>query len=305
MKRKGRYKMFKKKVLILSLGTGKPNITIDNIEALEQTSQSDRSPYTITNYRFNEDTEDVEKAAFLAIPLIKKFEPEEVVILGTVQSAWAELAYMITTGIFGKNTYSRSRDEFEKLVSMRPKSGKDTEDQVRYELERIINRLFEKTISVSSATDIKRITAICTKYGISKEELDTNYNELREHFEKIFNDKDTEYKVGFDITHSFRSLPIFNLVLLNYFRNIKDIEIDISNIYYGCFEANRECGYAPVVDLNELIYSMDLTTGVKEFLDTGNTVSLIDAINKNEENENEKNIITKELRNINDSFQFN
>jgi hypothetical protein len=87
--------------------------------------------------------------------------------------------------------------------------------------------------------------------------------------------------VAFDITHSFRSLSLYNLVILNYFKYVTLYDIDISHVYYGNLEVKREMNdEAPIVDLKDLVDVLKLTNGVNEFKNTGNAITLLPLLEK-------------------------
>jgi CRISPR-associated DxTHG motif protein len=96
-------------------------------------------------------------------------------------------------------------------------------------------------------------------------------------------EKGVEYEVAFDITHSFRSLPIYNLVVLNYLQNVSGFDMKISHIYYGNFDIRSEMGgKAPLVDLADIGEVLNLTSAVSEFKNTGNAKSLINILPESE-----------------------
>jgi CRISPR-associated Csx2 family protein len=79
----------------------------------------------------------------------------------------------------------------------------------------------------------------------------------------------------FDITHGFRSLPMLNMVLINYAKLLKNISI--SGIYYGAFDAKYEKGgsdYAPVWDLTDFQVVQEWSNSANIFLKTGNAMPL-------------------------------
>ncbi len=94
-------------------------------------------------------------------------------------------------------------------------------------------------------------------------------------FEKI-NDKDD---VIFDITHSFRSLPMLGMVLLNYAKVLKQIKV--SGIYYGAFETlgptfniearipNPSDRKAPILELTSFSNLQDWTNASNVFKNHG------------------------------------
>ena len=101
---------------------------------------------------------------------------------------------------------------------------------------------------------------------------------------EIFNTIASEIQDGdhlfFDITHSFRSLPMLALVALNYLRVVKNVIIE--KIYYGAFETlgpipqvkamKREDRNAPIFDLTPFVDLLQWTTAADHFIRTGNTL---------------------------------
>lgn len=80
----------------------------------------------------------------------------------------------------------------------------------------------------------------------------------------------------FDITHGFRSLPMLALVLVNYAKFLKNVEV--RSITYGNFEAREEVSdadgtvrsKAPIIDLLPLSGIQDWTFAAADYLKNGN-----------------------------------
>ena len=97
--------------------------------------------------------------------------------------------------------------------------------------------------------------------------------EIRKNFRTVIDQLHKEDEVFFDITHSFRSLPMLNLVALNYARALNRLQI--KGIYYGAFEAlgpprevekmPEEQRVAPVFDLTFYALLLDWSFAVDEF----------------------------------------
>ncbi|MFQ3620262.1 MAG: TIGR02221 family CRISPR-associated protein [Spirochaetales bacterium] len=106
--------------------------------------------------------------------------------------------------------------------------------------------------------------------------------ELWQIFSTIFECIQESETLYADITHSFRSLPMFGLVLLNYARMLKNIRV--GGIYYGAFEAlgspaqinavPPEQRIAPVFDLTSVYSLMEWNTAVNLFLQAGRAEEL-------------------------------
>ncbi|MEB3887255.1 TIGR02221 family CRISPR-associated protein [Lyngbya sp. CCY1209] len=94
----------------------------------------------------------------------------------------------------------------------------------------------------------------------SPEDIWTIFNKVNECLEE-------GDRVIFDITHSFRSVPIVALLAVSYFRVVRNIAIE--GLLYGAFEA-KENGITPTFDLLPVVRLFDWLTATDQFLKTGN-----------------------------------
>lgn len=85
-------------------------------------------------------------------------------------------------------------------------------------------------------------------------------------------------EVIFDITHSFRSIPMLALVVLNYAKVVKNI--NIIGIYYGAYEAKDEEGVAPVFDLKEFDRLLEWAYAVNSFVKFGDSRQILELVNR-------------------------
>ena len=101
--------------------------------------------------------------------------------------------------------------------------------------------------------------------------------EIWEIFQIIFDNLDRGDEVVFDITHSFRSIPMLVMVVLNYAKVVKSVSL--KGIYYGAFEvlgtpaevekmplAER---LAPIFDMTPFDSLMDWSVAIDRFLGAG------------------------------------
>jgi len=80
-------------------------------------------------------------------------------------------------------------------------------------------------------------------------------------------------EVIFDITHSFRSIPIVALISVSYLRIVK--EVKIAGLLYGAYEAKNETtNETPTFDLLPIVSLLDWTTATDQFIKTGNGENL-------------------------------
>lgn len=279
----------KEKILILTLGTGKrvgidASIEEDELEAkLKETIEKKEFNYDAVEYQMDNEAEST-PSEFVAEPLTKSFRPDKIFIIGTVKSSWASFLSK-----FG----NLDLEKIAKLYKIQESHGIQTKEKELEEVTKEINEILKKGIVKEPFHEVKEIQAIVTRYGINEEELLENY-QLISGIGKYLR-KDVSYEIAFDITHSFRSMPIYNLVILNYFKQVSQYDITISHVYYGNVEVRRENqDIASIVDLADLVQVLDLTNGTSEFKNTGNAETLLSLIPDEE----------KELRNALEKFDW-
>lgn len=93
-------------------------------------------------------------------------------------------------------------------------------------------------------------------------------------FDIVSNQIDEGDEIVLDITHSFRSIPMLALVVLNYAKVVKDAKI--LKIYYGAWEAKDGKNIAPIFDLTPLDEILEWSQAVNAFLKYGNSGHLKD-----------------------------
>lgn len=117
--------------------------------------------------------------------------------------------------------------------------------------------------------------------------------EIWEIFKIIFDELDNNDDVYIDITHGFRSLPLLSIVLINYAKSIKNI--NIKGVYYGAWEArDHKTDIAPIFDLTSFTHIQEWANASNIFLKMGNSDlicelahrELIPIIKRNDENKN-------------------
>ena len=124
-------------------------------------------------------------------------------------------------------------------------------------------------------------------------------NEMWEIFETLYNLLEESDELYFDLTHSFRYLPMLVLVLGNYAKFLKSAKV--CSITYGNYEArDPETNVAPIVDLLPLSSLQDWTFATADFLENGHADRLValsdkslDPLMRNEETRTDD---TKRLR---------
>ena len=102
-------------------------------------------------------------------------------------------------------------------------------------------------------------------------------NEIWSIFNTIYNKLEDEDEIYFDVTHAFRSIPLFSTILFNFARFMKNVTVKA--VYYGAFEklgsayVVREMEVknriAPIIDLTHLVKLQNFTQVASGFVEYG------------------------------------
>jgi len=244
------------KVLVTALGTGQ--LSRSNDRANDQLRRKyDSATYVIKD---GESTSEY-TTTFIAEALITHYRIERVYIVGTAKSMWEEL-YSNFSGDDCDNNYCR------KLEQMIKDSRYDN-----YLYDRDYLRKVE--VALDKQLDFDGSGCYLIKYGLDREELLSNFNVLMQIGEKL----QPGDELYVDITHSFRSLAIFQYMMTSFIENLSDRDIRIVKILYGMLDIKREMGdKAPVVDLTLINELNHWIKGIYELEQYGNGYLVADLL---------------------------
>ncbi len=256
-----------KRVLILTLGTGR--FEKDGEERL--VSRYLEANYTINGKAF-------EHTRYVAEPLIREYNPDEIIVLGTVCSGWGGF-YVAFSELKSMDFNAHLNDPdyqyLYKLETDKSRFNKDTSVDDLKPIQDRITAIFKSKLVFGDEVDCSPdIHPLLLRYGLSDEQLSENYD-IMAGISEILGDEPCD--VAFDITHSFRSLPLYNLAVITYLKSCRNENIKISHVYYGNLEVSRENdGIAPIVDLVDLIRVLDMSSAIEEFVNAGSVISMLD-----------------------------
>ncbi|HRQ30201.1 MAG TPA: TIGR02221 family CRISPR-associated protein, partial [Saprospiraceae bacterium] len=97
-------------------------------------------------------------------------------------------------------------------------------------------------------------------------------SEIWKIFQTVYDQLEHNDEVYFDITHSLRSIPMLNMVLINYAKLLK--EITVKGIFYGAFEVESEI--KPIWDLTSFSELQDWTLAAAGFIHYGQSKGIKD-----------------------------
>ena len=236
-----------RKVLLSFLGTG----PLDSKE---------NRTYKTTEYHLGETN--LGNYPFVSSALKKHYNVDTLLLIGTVHSMWEEVYRWFSDNAgnpIDDEAYFRIADNCEKANHQSPLSITD-----------------KTTIEQAIGGDSK---VILIKYGITEAEVMENINiilGLQQYLK-------TDDELIVDITHSFRSLPIFVMNLLIYLKNVSKKRIKITHIHYGMLEMNRELGFAPIIDLKSMMDVNDWITGAYAFSEFGNAYKIANLVKEEDQ----------------------
>lgn len=158
-----------------------------------------------------------------------------------------------------------------------------------------INSEIEKIGLAHRLQDLRReiglravIEEVDIKAGFSEEEIWSI-------FQTVYNKLEEGDQIYFDVTHAFRSIPLFSTVLFNYSKFMKGTQL--VTIKYGAFEKLGEAWYvstipveeriAPVVDLTNIVRLQEYNQIASSLVEFGKMNQLSNNISSREEAESD------------------
>jgi len=233
------------KTLISFIGTG----------PLTEASGSSQREYRKATYSI--DGKIIGESSFVASVLLDHLNFDAIYLIGTAKSMWEE-AYQYFAH---KNNVEFNEEEYWKLVEKIDKANHKT-DPDSIDLSAVKTVLGENS------------NAVCIPYGLNRKEQIQIFSRLGDLFSQI-NPQD---EIVLDVTHSFRSLPLFATSVIQYFKSLsKDIKFE--KVYYGMLEAMNEFDkIAPIIDISTAIELQQWTTAAYSFKEYGKGQLLADLL---------------------------
>jgi CRISPR-associated Csx2 family protein len=237
-------------ILISPLGTG----SIDK--------ENDR--YRPAEYRFSQN-ENIETSSFVTSVItrhVKKFD--KVFLIGTNKSMW-DAVY---------EYYANEVDDFDQNILKAYSENRELSDN-RESLDwdfNPINRVLDAYLKKIEPSAEGGSEVFLIRYGYNDGQLTENLDILMSIAERL-KEGDNIY---LDITHSFRSIPFFVLALINYIQTLKKVRL--KTMYYGMLDVIHELGYAPIVDLKQIVELNQWSDAVNSFIRYGDGYELAEII---------------------------
>jgi len=265
------------KILISSLGTGR----------LKKDKNSERK-YDDTIYKFQASDKTYE-TPFIAAALCDYLKVDKLYLIGTSKSMWEEVYTYFST-----KSQQTVDDDYWVELGERVSNFKLGDEKLKDEDLSKVNDAIDKYLKYIKADATGGSHCFIIDYGLNEEEIWNNFDVMM----KIGETLSEEDEIYLDITHSFRSIPLFLYIMLDLIRILKlKNDFKLGGLYYGMLDVIGELKYAPVVDLSPL-YNLTLwTRGAYNFLNFGNGYLLADLMSNQD--------LSDRIRNISDIVNIN
>lgn len=197
------------------------------------------------------------KTPFVAAAIKKEFRTDKVILIGTMRSMW-ECVYNYFAG------ERTNQAIWEELYLQREVSNHTTPiSEIAHQQE------VESVLGNGSKI-------IITHYGLTEEEIRHN-SEIILGLEQYLNKGD---ELIIDITHAFRSLPMYIMNLLIYLQNVSEKQLKIEKICYGMLDVQSEYEdrHTPIVELNNIIEVNEWISGAYSFKRFGNADKIAELV---------------------------
>lgn len=229
------------KILISFLGTG-PLTRDGNAQRM----------YRAAKYKLGDCTME---CTFVAKMLAQKENADKIFLIGTPHSMWEEV-YASFSGA------EKDDNKWLEIGDYCDKANKDSDLTIPH----------KNDVEAALGPESK---VILVHYGLNDAEIKENLEIVL----SIIKDLKPRDEIVVDITHSFRSLPLIIMNLLFYLRTVNNPKVTISHIYYGMLEVSRDLGYAPIIDLKQVLDITDWTIGAYAFREFGISQQICELIN--------------------------
>lgn len=237
------------KYLISFVGTGRATLKSDTFER----------QYRKARYKFNGT---VSESAFVSSVLYDALQIDAMILVGTAKSMWEEVYRYFCE----RNKHTMDADYYLELA--------DTVEKATHKTD--ITHIDLNTVAQAISADSK---AVVIPYGLNREEHVDIFRRLAEAMSVV----QAGDQVYLDITHSFRSLPLFANTALGYLKEVKGKDFQFAGVYYGMLDAISEFDdVAPIVDLSATLELSQWTTAAHSFIEYGKGYLLADLLGGDE-----------------------
>ena len=215
-------------------------------------------------------SEDVKAQEFIQIALMEQFRNELLAKDGKITIFLTEQARRQN---WLNRFYTKKEEE---IASRRTDANQVKDGGTKIGLEQQLRDKYPEYYEKLEVIDISD--------GVKKEQIDEIFQKMYECIRP--KSEDFQDEIIFDITHSFRSIPMLAITVLNYARVLK--ECTLKGIYYGAYEAAPrdvvDVKRAPIFDLTTYDEILQWTSAADAFMRYGNAQQMREVYNSRMKN---------------------
>ncbi len=255
------------KVLIAALGTGRIK---------EGKKEVSKRIYEPAKYRIDKNGKEY-NTSFIVAALVEELKLDKIILVGTRNSMWEEVYKYFTEKCNKKVDIDYWVGLGEKVTSKLKKDLITNSDLSK------ANEALDNYIKYLKDDAIGGSRCVIIEYGLNAEELWRNF-EIFMKIEKLLEEGDEIY---LDITHAFRSIPMFMYLMMDFIETLQSDKseskkIKLSGVYYGMLEMTKALGYAPIVDLGPMFSISKWIRATHSFVNYGNGFLMAELIKNTE-----------------------
>ena len=245
--------------------------------------------YINTDYKFVDENETIPYSTpFLFEAILRHYQDKKenidhLILIGTANSCWQDVYnYCCAQGMKEDGNSQILTEEERKYIEKRAESLNEQSDDTEVEkferflhpVEEKIEEFFEKEYKLKLKVHI-----FLTQYGTTEKQAFYNYKRLRR-IEEFMPDGE-EQDVLLDITYSFRYLPIYHFLVMNYLMQLSKKKVNVSAVYYGKLELKSgEKSCASVLNMRYLISTLKWINSVNEVNSYGSVYHMKECLDK-------------------------
>ena len=236
--------------------------------------------YQSVPYKFIEDGCIVTNE-FISLAIRDHYRIDKMILVGTKGSVWETFYHSLT---------HREDLIYEQLREACSNYSLSDELQQEETTEPLIDHMTEIEKAMGNGSKV-----ILINYGCNAVSQRFNSERIMD-IESYLNDDDEVYV---DITHSFRSLPMYLMNCLIYIQRVKNIKI--SRILYGMRDLSID--FVPIVELNSALDIYDWISGVDALMNYGNGYAIYEKLQNSDSDEDK--IVGDYIADYSDVFNVN
>ena len=247
-----------RKILISFLGTG-PGV---NREYSKVSYLFDKNEYV---------------SSFVTTVIAEHLKIDNIIIIGTVRSMWEELY----RHYIAKNNLIIDEEYYVNLGDAVCNSNH-------------LTRLDSFSIDTIEKVIGGRSKCVLIPYGLNRDEPIEIFRRISSAIDSVVDEGD---EIILDITHSFRSLPLYSTSVINYLNEVLGKKVSVNKVVYGMLDVRSEFeGKVPIIDISTTLELANWSKAAYSFKEYGKGYLLADLI------DNEK---SNAIRNFSDALGIN